>query len=355
MIPDAIVCTVGTSIFARRPDLREGDIATAAARLRALADPAEGGTENESLCWLTRSEERLIPVALRLLHSDTDDGERAARILERRFQGIFKKTSHDRCRGLDDARPREFVSRGLRSLVNLLVRTIERLRLEGHVPAIDATGGYKPQIAYATLVGQVMQTPVFYRYASFPDVMTLLPLPISLDPQVWFDHLWFLERLREEILRDSDIPHGDPRLTPLLDREDRMVTLSPLGELTAAAVDRLLSAQVAELAPPDSGLAPEAKKLTFEDDNPGKHPGLGDFCARLVRDPAVTRAATYYFNPDLPRPSAIRLPHEPGTDHLDAWYGDGKALTKLRVWTTARTPRELAAARLRLARHMGLE
>jgi putative CRISPR-associated protein (TIGR02619 family) len=342
-------------MFARRPDLREGDVSEAALTLQALSNPSHGGAEHESLCWLTRSDQRLVPVSLHLLCSDTDDGERAARILERRFADAFRKTDSTRCRGLDDSRPKEFVSKGLRNLVNLLVRTIQRLEREGRVPAIDATGGYKPQIAYAALVGQVMQVPVLYRYASFEDVLNLMPLPVSLDTEVWFDNLWFLERLRDEILRDSDVPVGDPRLTPLLDREDRLVTLSPLGELMAAAADRLVVTQGHEIGPAASALAPEAKKLSYEDGNAGKHPGLDEFCARLVRHPCVTRAATFYYNPDLPKASAVRLPGDRTVDRLEAWYGDGRALTKLRVWTTATTARELAVARAQLARWLGVE
>jgi putative CRISPR-associated protein (TIGR02619 family) len=324
----------------------------AASRIRELLVPSEAGAENESLVEYCRSGDWIERRALQLFHSDTDDGFLAARILAARFKNEFTHVGTTRCLGLRDDDPRLFATRGLRNLVNSLIQAIVRLRRDGCVPAIDATGGYKPQIAYAALVGQVMEAPVFYRYQDFPQVISLQPLPVSLDAQVWFDNLWFFERLREELLPDREIPHWDERIAPLLDREDRLVTLSPLGELMAGAVDRLLAGKGEELAPPAATEPPEKKKIQYEDGNAGKHAGLADFCARLRTAPFVTRIATFYFNPDLPRAISVRLPMDAagGHDRLEVWYGDGRGLTKMSVWTTARTNRELAAARAALAR-----
>jgi putative CRISPR-associated protein (TIGR02619 family) len=354
MTCDALVCTVGTSMFQAMPELQTGTVEQAAARLASVLDPARGGAEHQSIAWFLRDETRLVPRVLVLITSDTDEGERAARILEARFRRNFVRTDVRRCRDLRDDDPRRFASRGLRRLVNELVRTIDRLRRDGFTPAIDATGGYKPQIAYAVLVGQVMQVPVYYRYQAFPDVMSLEPLPVSVDVEVWFDHLWFLEPLREEFVPARRTPPEDARIGPLLEREDDLVTLSPLGELMAAAVDRLVAVRGEMLLPPPAAVAPEAKKVTYEDGNAGKHAGLADFCARLVRVPFVTRIATRYFNPGLPRASAVRLDADGEVDCLEVWYGDGHALTKLRVWTTARTAREAAAARAHLAEVIGV-
>jgi putative CRISPR-associated protein (TIGR02619 family) len=355
MTCDALVCTVGTSMFQAMPELRTGTVEQAASRLGSLLDAARGGAEHQSLAWFLRDEARLVPRALVLIASDTDEGERAARILAARFERQFLRTEWTRCRDLRDDDPHRFASRGLRRLVNELVRRVDRLRREGFTPAIDATGGYKPQIAYAVLVGQVMQVPVYYRYQAFPDVIGLQPLPVSVDVEVWFDHLWFLDRLREEYAPARRTPPADGRLGPLLEREgDDLVTLSPLGELMAAAVDRLLAMPGERLLPPASGVAPEAKKVVYEDGNAGRHAGLAEFCARLARVPFVTRIATRYFNPDLPRPSTVRLDPHGEVGCLEVWYGDGRALTKLRVWTTATTGRETAAARAHLLQVLDL-
>lgn len=355
MKPDALLCTVGTSMFTGMPELRGLAPEQAAACLRSLLVPGKGGAEYETLRFHCRTGELIEKRALLLFCSDTDDGEAAARILEAAFRKEFVRTEVRRCKGLRDDDPRTFAARGLRSLVDELVQAIRRLRKGGYVPAIDATGGYKPQIAHAVLVGQVMQVPVFYRYQGFPGVIKLPPLPISVDPQVWFDHLWFFERLREEILTESEVPHGDERVAPLLEREDGLVTLSPFGELMSAAVEQLLATAGGELLPPACPDPPEKKKIVYEDKNAGKHPGLAEFCGRIRELPFVTRIACFYFNPDLPRPVSVRLPRDPSLEsgRLEVWYGDGTALTKLNVWTTARNTKELAAARTELCRVLG--
>lgn len=352
MKPNALLCTVGTSMFSRMPELRTMDPQIAARRLTALLVPAEGGAEYETLHYHCRSGELIDPRTLHLICSDTDDGHAAARILMTAFRDDFLRIEITRCRGLRDDDPRTFATRGLRSLVNELAGAIRRLRNQGYAPAIDATGGYKPQIAHAVLVGQVMQVPVFYRYQGFPRVIELPPLPISLDPRVWFDHLWFFDRLREEILPDREIPHGDDRVLPLLEREDRMVTLSPLGELMAAGADQLLAKAGGNLLPAPCTDPPQKKKIVYEDGNAGKHGGLAEFCGRIRTAPFVTRIAAFYYNPDAPLRTCVRLPKDrpAAPDRLEVWYGDGSAVTKLYVWTTARTNMELAAARVELCR-----
>jgi len=356
MRANALICTVGTSMFGRMPELRHLPAVQAGARLKALLNPSDGGAEFETLHYHCRTGELIDRHALILFCSDTEEGVAAGRILEAAFSKEYNNIEVTRCKGLRDDDPRMFATRGLRSLVNQLVAAIHRLRRRGWIPAIDATGGYKPQIAHAVLVGQIMQVPVYYRYQGFADVIELPPLPISMDPQVWFDHLWFFERLREELLPDRDLPHGDERIAPLVEREEHLVTLSPLGELMAAAADQLLIRGRGDLLPTPSPDPPARKKISYEDGNAGKHAGLADFCERLRSVPFVARIATFYFNPDLPRPSSVRVPKDAdgAPDRLEVWYGDGKALTKLNVWTTATTSRELAAARADLEQRLGI-
>jgi len=338
-------------MFSRLGELREAPIEAAASRLRGLLNPSDSGAEHQSLQLYCAQADLIEKNRLHLFCSDTEDGLKVARILKARFKEEFGAIEIVRCKDLRDDDARVFANRGLRSLVNNLVRTISDMKARGLSPAIDATGGYKPQIAYAALVGQVMQVPVYYRYQDFPRVIQLQPLPVSVDTQVWFDHLWFFEPLREGMLHDRDIPQWDPRIGPLIEREDKLVVLSPLGELVAGVVDQLLSARGKDLLPPDSGMPPERKKIAYEDGNSGKHRGLAEFCTRLCAVRFVTRVATYYYNPDLPEKTAVRLPAgcQEGPDRLDVWYGDGTALTKLHVWTTATTPRELTAARAALS------
>lgn len=84
--------------------------------------------------------------------------------------------------------------------------------------------------------------------------------------------------------------------------------------------------------PPDSGLSPQAKKIIYEDKNPGKHPGLQEYLERLLQVGYVREIRTFYYNPDLPERNCFRLATK--TDAIEGWYSDGKATTKFNLFIT---------------------
>ncbi len=174
---------------------------------------------------------------------------------------------------------------------------------------------------------------------------------------MWFEHLWFFERLREDLLQVHSIPHGDERINPLIERDGDLVVLSPLGELMRGVVDQFTSSRLQDLLPPDSEIPPEQKKVIYEDGNSGKHRGLKEFCDRLCKVKYVKRIGSFYYNPDLPSRIVVRIPSgsEKDPGRLEVWYSEGTALTKLNVWTTAAGPRQLVAARTDLSSLLGAD
>lgn len=80
---------------------------------------------------------------------------------------------------LQDAIPKDFKIHGLRNLVRFVGDFIQRFGNENI--AIDATGGYKAQIAIAVLIGQALDIPVYYKHERFSEIIDFPPLPISLD------------------------------------------------------------------------------------------------------------------------------------------------------------------------------
>lgn len=46
---------------------------------------------------------------------------------------------------------------------------------------IDATGGYKAQIAIAVMFGQALGVDVIYKHESFGNIIDFPPMPVSLD------------------------------------------------------------------------------------------------------------------------------------------------------------------------------
>ena len=51
--------------------------------------------------------------------------------------------------------------------------------------AINATGGYKAQIAIAVLMGQALGIPVYYKHERFDAIIPFPPMPVSLDFSLW--------------------------------------------------------------------------------------------------------------------------------------------------------------------------
>ncbi|MGC8917244.1 MAG: putative CRISPR-associated protein [Thermoanaerobaculum sp.] len=127
-----------------------------------------------------------------LLHSDTEQGAAAAKFLQAFLRLRFNfQTKARRVADLRDDQPGVFRTLGLRRLVLELARAVREYGASRIV--IDATGGYKAQVAVAVALGQVFQIPVVYRFERFPEVIEIPPLPMSLDWEFLQAHRNLLE------------------------------------------------------------------------------------------------------------------------------------------------------------------
>jgi len=123
------------------------------------------------------------------LHSQTPEGHSMAKILKYYFTNSpslnFKNVQTIEIEGLSDSNKEDFKRKGLKNLVI----TMSRISRNHYAKTIiNATGGYKAQIAFALALGQGMQIPVYYRYEKFPSVIELPPLPLTLDFQLYLNH-----------------------------------------------------------------------------------------------------------------------------------------------------------------------
>lgn len=124
--------------------------------------------------------------------------------------------------------------RGLRSLVSTLIKCIQEEKERGYEVLINATGGFKAEIAYAVLVGLLFDLPVVYIHERFRDIIEMPPVPITWDYSLFADHEDFFEWL-ESNLRSSKEVDGQLRGRPeelrmLLTEEEGYVLPSPAGE-----------------------------------------------------------------------------------------------------------------------------
>ncbi len=279
----------GALLEARRAALagRWEDAGQALARLPGA--PRVAGAEAASLA-AARSDSRFAGLAaVVLVHSDTADGEgcaRAVRAWAAERLGLLCDLA--RVPELQHERQSRFRVAGLRNLVSVLALEYRKAGRSGF--AIDATGGYKGEVALTVVFGQAFGVPVFYRFEAFAAPLELPPLPVRLDLSVVAEHLDLLgeDTFSESFLREriGELRESNPRFARarvLLEgpeggsREERVWAVSPFG--------RLLHERW--LAERDEGAPPLPAAEVQEPPSWGSHhrpPGVERFVQRLLAD-----------------------------------------------------------------------
>jgi hypothetical protein len=172
-------------------------------------------------------------------------------------------------------------------------------------------------------------------------------MPVALDFEAWMrtsSVLFLLERDPQPADILEDHPADAETLESLVDRTEidgqDYIELSPTGQIFHETFRERFRAHRDRLLPPAVPAA-EKKPPHFEDSGTmDKVRGLKSFVQAVTDEvPQVARCATFYSNPDLPRPSKFGV----AADGVVGQYGDGKGLVKFRVDTRAKTPGEMAA------------
>jgi putative CRISPR-associated protein (TIGR02619 family) len=355
-----LINTVGTSVLTTWKEFGDRYDETHRARLLdALRNLPETdrklGAELTSIRSLR--DQRAVTPGDRLLFlvSDTREGAFVGDVLVAMSQHWgFRAESHvvNKLQGND---PKAF-AQGLRNLVKKIAE-LYRNREESEPVAINATGGYKAQISFAGLIGQVFGVPVYYQFESFPTAIELPALPVDFAFDQWLAYRHVLEALDEgeqgEFLRadDTRLKALPDRLKVLVDTSQGLVTLSALGTLYHEGFRDRFRAQADLLLPKASGLVPEAKKIHYEDGNAGKHRGLAEWLERIRAVPYVTKIQTFYYNPRLPGRSTIE-PDPAHGDRVIAIYATHDATTKAYVFLSEDDARKAQAAAADLAERL---
>jgi len=265
---DTVICTVGASLIANatRPDApselkqlfdeyQAKNFSMVSQILRNVKDPKEKkwGAEINSVASLIEKGYLTSRQTMYLLVSDTPQGEMTGEILKQYFtvneNGLeFKSVKLIKIEKLNDKKRHEFRLQGLRNLVREMANCVKNNL--GRV-VINATGGYKATIAYAVLLGQVLNVPVYYLFETFDEIIPLLPLPVSFDPTVYekyvkiFAALEYSQLIEElHFLRKfsfrswAEVPS---ELKIFIDRETidqkQILSLNPLGQIYIESVE----------------------------------------------------------------------------------------------------------------------
>ncbi|BBE31752.1 hypothetical protein OSSY52_18930 [Tepiditoga spiralis] len=130
--------------------------------------------------------------------SDTQMGEKIGMILKEYFKISskygFENVEINTVKKLTDTNSEDFKRYGLRNLV----KDIARINQKHYANMIiNATGGYKAQIAFALAIGQGMNIPVYYMFERFPTVIQMPPLPLSFDSTLYANYSKIFQLLED--------------------------------------------------------------------------------------------------------------------------------------------------------------
>ena len=257
MTRHTLLCTVGTSLFGNLGRLSEGgpDGPPNWQALRQAYDKGEWNKLARELATLppaarvcgaeintveeVRKKSWLALEHLVFLVSDTPHGENTGKVL----QAYFRQRRELGLRAVDccvvedlqDERPKDFKQHGLRNLVRRAGEFIQKAGGPDYV-AIDATGGYKAQIAIALLVGQALNIPVSYKHERFSEIIDFPPLPISFDYRILARNADLLTDFeRNAVLSSAEVGPLDEKLRVLLSEVavngESLYELSPIGQI----------------------------------------------------------------------------------------------------------------------------
>lgn len=172
-----IISTVGKSLLgnaSRKLQDNNLDIKKLTNFLRH-GDDIKSSAESNSLSRLTENGDKLI-----FLHSSTEEGRLCAKSLVSYYANKGFETEEIEIEDLDYEES-QFKMRGLRFLVENIIEIIENERGKNRKVLINATGGFKAEIAYATMIGLLLKVPVYYIHEVFNDIIEMPPSPINWD------------------------------------------------------------------------------------------------------------------------------------------------------------------------------
>ena len=295
------------------------------------------GAEINSIADLLASGDCAPNARLIFCHSDTEQGRAIATLLGDYYNLRGHQTESHAIADLQDADPKRFRTGGLRNLVKTISQVLRNYGPE--TCAINATGGYKAQIAIAVLLGQALKVPVYYKHERFSEIIAFPPMPISLDFDLWLNH--------SSWLRTLDSPQGMLPATALANTWEE--ALEPLVERTVIdGVDYVTLSATGQIfheafkgRQPDTAALPavvparqkRSPQLSDHDWGNARSAILRYMQQVTDRCPYVTGCRSHRWNPDLPSVNQFRLKG----DAIEGIYSNGSWTVKFWVETTSQT------------------
>ncbi len=287
---NTLLCTVGTSLFEGNlkpisekkiqdsPNnaselinaYKSGNWKQLSKEIYKIGDPTKRvcGAEINTIEEVRKKNWLLLENVVFLV-SDTEDGKNTGEVLKEYFKLRsdikLKNIEYSIVSKLQDKSPKDFKIHGLRNLVRKMGHYIQRFGGINYV-AIDATGGYKAQIAIAVVIGQALNIPVYYKHEFFSELIDFPPLPISFDYEILANNADILiDFERGETFTDTELGKFGESLRVLLSEVEvngeSLYALSPIGQIY------LTGFRIRNPKPVKLTAAKNRKEPTFGDDH----------------------------------------------------------------------------------------
>ncbi len=298
---NTLICTVGTSLFRGNLDrlneethnkpenwkeiirfYKEKNFSQLAKELLKIAPTSRLVGAEINTIEEARKKKWLKIENLIFLVSDTDIGRETGKLLKYYFENrkdIHLKNEVEICEieKLQDPKPNEFKTKGLRNLVKEIGKYIDKYGIENC--AIDATGGYKAQIAVAVLIGQALNIPIYYKHEYFNEIIDFPPLPVAMNYDLLGENADLFVKLSRNDIQSKDEIEISETLKVFIDEIDedneKLYALNALGEIYYTSF-RMRFKEHKELKLCDNI---ERKPPTFRDDHYPK--GFTDFVNKV--------------------------------------------------------------------------
>lgn len=276
-----------------------------------------------------------------LCYSQTPDGKKIKEILEFYYKRKEYQVRPKEIEGLQDANPKLFRTKGLRNLAKTVSGIVQEKGSQ--FCAINATGGYKAQIAIAVLIGQALEVSVYYKHERFSEIISFPPMPIALDFNLWLEKSGILAVLeREEIIQwNTDLDEDwNEQMETLIERDGQEIWLSPTGQIFHETFKGRFESDRDAFLP---SLVPDNQKIKPELTDHGwgnARSKILDFLQKITDQCGyVTQCRTHYWNKALSSPIRFRKKGE----QVEGILSNGSWTVKFYVDTSANTEGQLAA------------
>lgn len=334
-----IITTTGISLYLRAKTEYKTDSPTDDQMRQLLRrDPERVSAEVNSLSHMAQSDDHLV-----FLHTATPEAKRCLALLIEFFRSRGFK--HFESIPLElESNEKQIETYGLRNLINTLITAIENAQRKDQDVIINATPGFKVESGYSTIVGMLYQVPVKYLHETFKHVVTLNPIALDWNTNLFLNYLGFFQWIDEEprLQREVEprlkaIPNPDKeKIETLLDSSDSQgyVLLSPLGDVVRRKFQR--ETEEAELAewPPSAGIENIDDKISLSLLKSKHHPvkDILSVCRKIAALDCVKEIYGGFYEPTT---SSRLKRYDPDGTILILWADDTVA-ARLTVFTTAK-------------------